>query len=350
MEYYDNSHVKKFMKLFTRDRAEAMRILEGMKDRCNVASYSYEDLRTPVHYASQDGDHKTLVRLMELGASVWGMCKGKFYPLHLAVLNGRVKIVKILLSREIPSRVLETITKAATYESDRPCIFYSAVESHNLDILKVLVYKFFPLVDSSVMRFVIGEMIDRMEIKNIKSVLEKSREGMRELAHVSSLIVAIQTHIPEDDKTTYILEIGKYGYHPLDMSQHHEILESYIMNCPDNYILKLLIRHKCKVINMHTPELLLYALRYKNLEAIDILFAIRCDPNLVSEDEEFEPEVIHKLVLRGDCKLINTENTTKIANEFRKQLTLFDMCNYLLYLSTLKRKLRYDGSRKRQRQ
>lgn len=341
---------KKFLKLFTRNRPKAMHLLKHTKNKLSMINGVHADGRSPIHIAALDGDHVTLRKLMNHGAYNWKKCVGGFYPLHLAILGEHVKNVKILLEGDPQDFVPEDISKTVTEQkcSYEKCIFYSALETCNIRILKELVLKFFPLLQQSVIGSIVDELINRFNISDIVFILEKSKEGMKVLSHVDSLTCAIETENPEDEKTEYILEIGKYGY-PLDMAEYyHQFLSRD--NYDDNYLSKLFIRNKRKVINMDTPGLLLSALRSQNLEAIDILFAIGCDPKSVPDDEEFEPEVIRKLVLRGDSTLINTEPTTTIANDFRKQLTLFDLLYYRLYLSDLKRELRYDGSRKRQRQ
>jgi len=344
----DYQRSEKFLKLFTRNRPEAMRLLE--ETNCSV-KYFYLDGRTPVHYAAQDGDHISLNKLIERGAEIWQMCDGDFYPLHLAVMDKRIKIVKILLSGDIPDHVIENINETSTDEGNvpKPCIFYSALETFDENVLKELVNKFFPLIEGNVITYVVRQIIERMNAEEIKFILEESKEGMRELGHLDSLKCSIETEWPDDDKTTFILEVGKYGY-PLDMALYHKSLKSYIEDCPDCYILKLLIRNKRKVVHMNTPMLLFYALKYSNLYAIDILFSIGSDPKNMSDLEDYDSSVIRKLVLHGGCELISTTSTTSVVNEIRRQVSLFDLLSYrILYLSDLKRKLRSDSTRKRSR-
>jgi hypothetical protein len=344
-EYVKN---EKFIKLFTRNRPEAMRLLELADNKSRMVNHRYGDFRLAVHYAAQDGDCQSLKVLIGHGAIIWNMCREGYFPLHLAILEERVKIVRILLSQEIPKHVIVTLTITLTEEGHfaEPCVFYSALELFHADILKELVNKFFPLVNEKVITNVVKELIDRLDIDKIKHILEDSKEGMEELSHSDSLLAAIQTECPDDEKTIYILEIGKFGY-PLDMAEYHEILDSYMSWCPDCVILINLIRNRRKIINLDTPELLLYAMRGKNLYAMDILFAIGSDPTKIPDDEEFTPDVIKKMLLRGGCKFTNTESTISVVNEFLKQVTLFDLLDYQRYLSDLRYDLQYDGTRKR---
>lgn len=343
---------QKFIKLFTRNRFEAMRLLETTQTKRAMVNSTKGDYRSASHFAAQDGDHLSLLKLIEYGADIWRKCEGDFYPLHLAIMDQRVKCVNILLSAgDIPNSVIQDVAMTITernIEKLKPCIFHKAFYDYNRKILRAFVLKFLPLLPQNAVKMVVDSLVDVLDLKRIRFIFEESDVGMTYLSHLDSLVNAIQSEEPDEDLIAFLLEIGKYGY-PLDMTKHYKLLRSYIYWCPENYVLKLFLRNKHKVINVHTSKLIVYALRSANLDAIDILFAIGSNRKLIPDDEEFKPDVIKKLVLRGGCKLNSSNTTIIIANGFLKQITLFDLLSYRFYLAKLNRELQ-NGDRKRQRE
>lgn len=391
----------KFLNLFTRNRPEAMRILDQEHDKQTMVNLQRKDGRTCAHFAAQDGDHRSLQVLINCGANVWKLASGGFFPLHLAVMGKRAKVVKMLLSVEIPYSVLKRVTDAifAKCEYDHPqCFFRKAYKMKKPDIPRDLVLRFFPLLHEDTILDTVRQLIEfsHSNLSFITDVLKDSEHGMRALRDVNSFLVAVQEEDPETDLISHLLEIGDTGY-PLDMKKFHNIVEPYIGNCEECVILKLFIRNRHKILNLHTPELLHYAIKWQNLNAVDILLAT--EPRLSREESwkraigsllyalkfscvkdvrcswinrDKAVAIVHKILqsyrwgskpLIFKChppvteeKQANLTSYHDVVNRFYKGVTLFDLLEYRLYMCNLRSELLStpvvgdEGSRKRQRE
>jgi hypothetical protein len=61
----DNSSPIKFLKLFTRNRPKALDILENACYKRELVNECYSDGRTCAHIAAQDGDHRSLRKVID---------------------------------------------------------------------------------------------------------------------------------------------------------------------------------------------------------------------------------------------------------------------------------------------